>query len=98
MKESALLINCARGELVDESALYDALRTGRIAGAAVDVFATEPPQDSPLLTLDNVVATPHIAAYTYEAMEAMDRLCAQTIIDVLLTGEIPPNVLNPQVL
>jgi D-3-phosphoglycerate dehydrogenase len=96
MKDSALLVNCARGELVNESALYDALSTGEIAGAAVDVFATEPPQDSPLLTLDNVVATPHIAAYTYEAMETMDRLCAQTIIDVLVDGRMPRNVLNPE--
>jgi len=98
MSTSALLINCARGELVDEAALYDALKSGRVAGAAVDVFAAEPPHESPLLTLDNVVATPHIAAYTYEAMEAMDRLCAQTVIDTLVSGKIPPNVLNPEVL
>ena len=98
MNESALLINCARGELVDEAALYDALRSGGIAGAAVDVFAAEPPHGSPLLTLDNVVATPHIGAYTYEAMKAMDRLCAQTVVDTLMNGKIPPNVLNPEVL
>jgi len=96
MKETAFLVNCARGELVDEAALFDALSSGGIAAAAVDVFATEPPQDSPLLTLDNVVATPHIAAYTYEAMQTMDRLCAQTVIDVLVDGKMPPNVLNPE--
>ena len=98
MKPSALLVNCARGELVDESALYEALSSGVIAGAAVDVFGTEPPQDSPLLKLDSVVATPHIGAYTYEAMDAMDRLCAQTVIDVLLDGKVPPNVVNPEAL
>jgi len=96
MKKSSFLINCARGELVDEAALYESLRSEGIAGAAVDVFATEPPQDSPLLDLENVVAVPHIGAYTYEAMEAMDRLCAQTVIDVLVNGKIPPNVLNPE--
>lgn len=97
MNPTAILINCARGELVDEVALYEHLKSGRIAGAAVDVFATEPPQDSPLLELDNVLATPHIGAYTYEAMEAMDRLCAETIIDVLLHGKTPDNILNPEV-
>ena len=98
MKPAALLVNCARGELVDEAALYEHLRSGGIAGAAVDVFATEPPQQSPLLALDNVLATPHIGAYTHEAMEAMDRLCSETIIDVLLRGRIPDNLLNPEVL
>ena len=98
MKPSALLVNCARGELVDERALHAALAAGRIAGAAVDVFATEPPQDSPLLDFENVLATPHIAAYTHEAMEAMDRMCAETIVKVLIDRETPPNLLNPQVL
>jgi len=98
MKPSAILINCARGELVDETALYEHLKSDRIAGAAVDVFATEPPQDSPLLELGNVLATPHIGAYTYEAMEAMDGLCAETIIDVLLRKETPSNVLNAKAL
>ena len=96
MKPSAFLVNCARGELVDELALYEHLKAGAIAGAAVDVFATEPPQDSPLLSLDNVLATPHIGAYTYEAMEAMDRLCAETTIDVLVRGKTPSNLLNPE--
>jgi D-3-phosphoglycerate dehydrogenase len=98
MKPSALLVNCARGELVDEGSLYECLQAGGIAGAAVDVFATEPPRDSPLLKLDTVLATPHIGAYTYEAMEAMDRLCAETIAAVLLRKETPPNVLNAEAL
>ncbi len=97
MKKSAYFVNTARGELVDESALYDCLKQGRIAGAALDVFATEPPQSSPLLQLANVLATPHIAAYTYEAMARMDRTCAETIVDTF-SGKRCPNVLNPSVL
>ena len=97
MKPTAILINCARGELVDEQALYEQLRAGGIAGAAVDVFATEPPQESRLLELENVLATPHIGAYTQEAMVAMDRLCATTIVDVLVHGKNPDNLLNPGV-
>ena len=98
MKPSAFLVNCARGELVDEPALYEHLKAGNIAGAAVDVFATEPPRDSPLLELDTVLATPHIGAYTYEAMDSMDRLCAETVIAVVLRNETPSNVLNAQAL
>jgi D-3-phosphoglycerate dehydrogenase len=94
MKRTAYLINLARGELVDEEALCELLRQRRIAGAAVDVYAVEPPQRSPLLGLDNVLATPHIAAYTYEAMERMDRVCAETIV-ATLQGAVCENVLNP---
>lgn len=97
MKQSAYFINAARGELVDEGALYDCLRARHIAGAALDVFATEPPQSSPLPQLDNVLATPHIAAYTYEAMARMDHACAETIVDTF-RGKRCPNVLNPVVL
>jgi D-3-phosphoglycerate dehydrogenase len=97
MKESAYLINTARGELVDETALYDCLKRMRITGAALDVFATEPPQSSPLLQLDNVLATPHIAAYTHEAMARMDCTCAETILDTF-SGKRCPNILNPTVL
>jgi D-3-phosphoglycerate dehydrogenase len=66
MKESAYLINCARGGVVDEEALYDALSNGKIAGAAFDVFETEPPKESKLLSLDNFHSTPHIGASTRE--------------------------------
>lgn len=97
MKETAFLINAARGELVDEAALCEHLKAGRIAGAALDVYSTEPPLASPLIKLDNVLATPHIAAYTYEAMECMDRMCAETI-SATFAGKRSPNLLNPAVL
>jgi len=97
MKSTAYLVNLARGELVDEDALYQSLQQKHIAGAAVDVFAVEPPQRSPLLKLDNLLATPHIAAYTYEAMDRMDQVCYETIISTL-GGEIRSNVLNPDVM
>jgi D-3-phosphoglycerate dehydrogenase len=93
MKSTAYLVNIARGELVDEVALANQLRAGTLAGAAVDVFATEPPQESPLLPLENVLATPHIGAYTVEAMDCMARRCADTILRVL-SGQLPENVLN----
>lgn len=95
MKPTAYLVNLARGELVDEVALFEFLQQKRIAGAAVDVYAVEPPKSSPLIGLDNVLSTPHIAAYTYESMEHMSRICAQTIIDAMRSIACP-NILNPQ--
>lgn len=95
MKPTAYLVNLARGELVDEIALFEFLQQRRIAGAAVDVYAVEPPKSSPLIGLDNVLSTPHIAAYTYESMEHMSRICAQTIIDAMRSIACP-NILNPQ--
>jgi D-3-phosphoglycerate dehydrogenase len=97
MKPSSFLINIARGELVDEAALAEHLEAGKLAGAGVDVFAAEPPQESPLLGLDNVIATPHIGAYTAEAMDCMARHCAETIVSVW-AGEYPGNVLNREAL
>jgi len=97
MKKTAYLINAARGGLVDEEALHEYLETHKTAAAALDVFSTEPPRESPLLKLDNVLATPHIAAYTTEAMERMDRMCAETILNTF-SGKSPPNILNPSTL
>ncbi|MCK4492899.1 MAG: phosphoglycerate dehydrogenase, partial [Methylococcales bacterium] len=71
MKKSAMLINCARGGLVDEKALYDALKSGEIAAAALDVFEQEPPKESPLFELDNMNFTPHLGASTQEAQVAV---------------------------
>jgi len=88
MKPSAYIINCARGGTVDEKALYEALNNGTIAGAGLDVFENEPPKDSPLLTLDNVVLTPHIGANTKEGQIRAGTVCAEQIIKVL-DGETP---------
>lgn len=93
MKKSARLINCARGGLVDEAALYQALKEGRIAGAALDVYAQEPPKDSPLLALDNVVFTPHLGASTKEAQVAVSVEIARQVVKYLQTGEAV-NALN----
>jgi len=86
MKRGARLINTARGELVDEAALADALRSGQLAGAAVDVFAEEPPRASPLVGLPGVVATPHVAGSTEEAQEEVGYLIAQQVRDFLAEG------------
>jgi D-3-phosphoglycerate dehydrogenase / 2-oxoglutarate reductase len=83
MKISAFLVNTARGGIVDEVALYQALKNGEIKGAALDVFEKEPLLESPLLELPNFVATPHMAGYTEEALREVGMLTAQNAIDVL---------------
>jgi D-3-phosphoglycerate dehydrogenase len=88
MKPTAYLINTARGELVDEAALYTALKDGVIAGAAADVFATEPPGDSPLLTLENFLAMPHCGGQTPEGLRRMGEITAENALRVL-RGEEP---------
>lgn len=97
MKRGARLINCARGGLVDEGALVDTLKRGHIAGAALDVYETEPPRDSPLLTLDNVVLTPHLGASTEEAQRAVSLKLAQDLIKFLAAGEAETAVNLPRV-
>jgi D-3-phosphoglycerate dehydrogenase len=87
-KRGAVLINAARGELLDESAVAEALRNGQLAGAGLDVFATEPPKGSPLIGLPNVVATPHIAGSTREAQEEVGTLIAQQVADFLAEGAL----------
>ncbi|HEY5068753.1 MAG TPA: hydroxyacid dehydrogenase, partial [Candidatus Acidoferrum sp.] len=86
MKKGARIINCARGGLVDESALYDAIKSGVVAGAALDVFEQEPPPpDHPLLGLDEVIVTPHLGASTTEAQEGVAFTVAEQMRDYLLT-------------
>ena len=88
MKHGAILINTARGGIVDERALAGALRGGALHAAGVDVFEREPPGDSPLIGLPNVVLTPHTAAYTHEAMTAANLLAAQIVVDYM-HGRLP---------
>ncbi len=87
MKPSARLINCARGGLIDEEALFEALDNGQLAGAALDVYENEPPTDSPLLKLNNVVFTPHLGASTEEAQTAVGVEIAKQIATFLQSGE-----------
>jgi phosphoglycerate dehydrogenase-like enzyme len=96
MKPSAFLINTSRGPLVDEAALATALKEGWIAGAALDVFETEPlPTDSPLLGLANVTLTQHIAGVTWESMQAMTAMAVDNVASVL-RGEVPRTAVNPE--
>ncbi|OYV38394.1 MAG: phosphoglycerate dehydrogenase [Acidocella sp. 20-61-6] len=92
-KKGVRIVNCARGGLLDEAALYDALVSGHVAGAALDVFETEPATASPLFTLENVVCTPHLGAATTEAQENVALQVAEQISDFLLTGSVT-NALN----
>jgi D-3-phosphoglycerate dehydrogenase len=96
MKPTSYLINTARGELVDEEALYRALREGWIAGAASDVFIQEPPTGNPLLELDNFIVTPHLGATTHESVLRMGVLASENALKVL-RGERPLYVVNPEV-
>ncbi len=97
MKEGVMVINCARGGIVDEEALCDAIKSGKVAGAALDVFATEPPGKTPLLELDNVVATPHLGASTREAQTNVAVAVADQIIDFLKNGTVRNAVNMPSV-
>jgi D-3-phosphoglycerate dehydrogenase len=89
MKQGVRVINCARGGLVDETALYEAIKAGKVAGAALDVFVKEPPPpDHPLLLLDEVIVTPHLGASTTEAQEGVAFTVAEQMRDYLLSGAL----------
>jgi glyoxylate reductase len=98
MKRTAVLVNTSRGPIVDNMALYDALRSGKIAYAALDVTEPEPlPADHPLITLDNVIVVPHIASASVATRTKMALMAADNLI-AGLKGEMPPNPVNPEVL
>ncbi len=84
MKDGVRIINCARGGIINEKALYDAITSGKVSGAALDVFENEPPKDSPLLKLENVIATPHLGASTEEAQISVAVDIAKQVLDALL--------------
>jgi D-3-phosphoglycerate dehydrogenase len=97
MKPTAFLVNFSRGEVIDEKALYDALKSGVIAGAAIDVYDPEPPlKDNPLFELDNIILSPHSAALTEECVIRMATGAAEGVVDVL-TGRRPQFIVNPEV-
>ncbi|MGO9953512.1 MAG: 2-hydroxyacid dehydrogenase [Dissulfurispiraceae bacterium] len=95
MKESSILINTARGPVVDEEALAEALRSGHIRAAGLDVYEREPEVEKKLLNLDNVVLCPHLGSSTLETRERMGLMAAENIISAM-HGEIPPQCLNPE--
>ena len=93
MKKGAVIINAARGGLIDEKAAYELLKSGHLGGLGLDAFDAEPPGASPLFTLDNVVVTPHTGAHTNEATAAMADMAVRNLIDVL-SGKKCPYVVN----
>lgn len=97
MKKGTFLVNVARGGVVDENALFDALNENKIAGAACDVFTKEPAKGNPLLTLENVIATPHMGMYTRESLVDTGMICVRNIREVL-EGRKPHFLNNPEVL
>lgn len=98
MKKSAFLINTSRGPIVQEDAVYQALKEGELAGAGFDVYTQEPPAaDNPLFELDNVIVTPHIASYTKDALARVDLIQAKDVVKVL-QGKKPEYIANPEVL
>lgn len=98
MHQSAIIVNCSRGGIIDEAALVDALKAGAIRGAGIDVFEAEPPPaDHPLFSLPNVVLSPHVAGVTENGMKDMALNCAQ-LIETFVAGGRPATILNPEVL
>ncbi|PIV70258.1 MAG: phosphoglycerate dehydrogenase [Euryarchaeota archaeon CG01_land_8_20_14_3_00_38_12] len=96
MKNTAFIVNCARGGIIDENALYNSLKEGKIRGAALDVYENEPPKNSPLLTLDNIVFTPHIGASTKEAQIRAGTITAEQVLKVL-KNEKPDFCVNKEI-
>jgi len=97
MKQGVILINCARGGIVNEKDLYDAIQGGKVAGAALDVFEKEPAVDNPLFELEPVICTPHLGASTGEAQENVSIAIAQQIVDYLMFGDARNAVNIPMV-
>ncbi|MFH2011916.1 MAG: phosphoglycerate dehydrogenase [Pseudomonadota bacterium] len=97
MKDGVMIINCARGGIVNEKDLYEAIKSGKVAGAALDVFEKEPPEDNPLFSLDEVICTPHLGASTDEAQENVAIAIAEQISSCLLHGTIRNAVNVPSV-
>jgi D-3-phosphoglycerate dehydrogenase len=96
MKPGAYLVNTARGPIVDEAALAEALDAGTLAGAALDVMAQEPPPPSTLFGRDNVIITPHTSFYSEESLVELQVKAAQEVVAVL-SGKPPRNPVNPEV-
>jgi D-3-phosphoglycerate dehydrogenase / 2-oxoglutarate reductase len=97
MKDGVLIVNCSRGGIVDEQALFEGLKSGQVGGAALDVFATEPPGTCPLLEMENFICTPHLGASTAEAQVNVAVAVAEQIVDYLLHGVIKNAVNVPSV-
>ncbi len=97
MKPGAIIVNAARGGIIDDAALIEALRAGRIAGAGIDVFECEPRLNPGFFGLDNVVLAPHIASATRATRMKMNLLALENL-DAALSGKTPPNLLNPEAL
>jgi len=97
MKPTAQIVNSARGGIIDETALYNALKNGVIDAAALDVFEKEPiSPENPLLTLDNVIFSPHIAGSTYEGLDSIVGAAVRNVIDVI-DGKVPHGIRNPEI-
>ena len=93
MKPGVILINASRGGIIDEEAVYEALKAGRLGGLGLDAFEVEPPVNSPLFEMNNVVVTPHTGAHTKEATDNMAELSIQNLVDVL-RGKKCPYIVN----
>jgi D-3-phosphoglycerate dehydrogenase / 2-oxoglutarate reductase len=97
MKDGVRIINCARGGIINEGDLYEALKSGKVAAAALDVLEKEPPENNPLLTLDNLICTPHLGASTAEAQENVALAVAEQVADYLVHGTIRNAVNFPSI-